>query len=63
MNNPVELLMRKYGYSYKSARNLVDGPYVNDLFKENRELKREIKNNLRRIKRLKDVIEELKKGK
>lgn len=63
MNNPVELLMRKYGYSYVSARNLVDEPYVKDLFNENRELKREIKNNLRRIKRLKDVVEELRKGK
>lgn len=60
MTNPVETLMRKYGYGYVNARNLVDEPYVKDLINENRELKREIKSNQRRIKRLQAKVNELK---
>ena len=61
MNNPAELLMRKYGYSYIKARNLADEPYIKELINEIRELKRERINNHRRIKRLEAVVNELKK--
>ena len=41
MQNPVEIIIQKYGYDYKSARNLVDDPYVKDLMNEIKELKKE----------------------
>lgn len=63
MNNTAETLMRKYGYSYCHARDLLDEPYVKDLLNENRILKKEQKNNQRRIKRLQEAVSNFKKGK
>jgi hypothetical protein len=63
MYTTAEKIMRKYGYGYQQARLLSEEPYVRDLLKEIRELKRERIQHKRKIRTLQAVVDELKEVK